>query len=83
MAKLKITSRKALEVWLEDKPREWAHVIALRAALRVLPFAFDPANFETAPNQRLTAAVFRAMAVSSGAAKILPNASGWRAVAVA
>ena len=36
---VKITTRQELEEWLEDKPDEWAHVVALRVALRVLPFA--------------------------------------------
>jgi hypothetical protein len=36
-----ITSRKKLEAWLKDKPIDWAQVIAARAALRVMPYAFD------------------------------------------
>ena len=32
-----ISSPKELEQWLEDKPKEWAHVITLRYALRILP----------------------------------------------
>jgi hypothetical protein len=36
-----ITSRKELEEWLKDKPADWAQVIAVRAALRVLPYGFD------------------------------------------
>lgn len=66
-----ISSREELEVWLEDKPREWAQVIALRAALRVLPFACEPAAFSgRIVDPRLPLAVFRASAISSGAAKI-------------
>ncbi len=38
---VEITSRKDLENWLQDKPREYAQVIAARAALRALPYAFD------------------------------------------
>jgi hypothetical protein len=35
-----ITSREELEAWLKDKPADWARVIAARAALRALPYAF-------------------------------------------
>jgi hypothetical protein len=34
---LEITSRGELQAWLEDKPADWAQVIAARAALRLLP----------------------------------------------
>ena len=37
---VQITSREELEAWLKDKPADWAQVIAARAALRVLPYAF-------------------------------------------
>lgn len=36
-----ITSREELKEWLKDKPADWAQVIAARAALRVLPHAFE------------------------------------------
>ena len=36
---VKITSEEELKNWLEDKPNDWAQVIAARAALRVLPIA--------------------------------------------
>jgi len=32
-----IMDPESLELWLEDKPAEWAQVIAVRAALRVFP----------------------------------------------
>ncbi len=35
-----ITSREELQEWLKDKPADWAQVVAVRAALRVLPSAF-------------------------------------------
>ncbi len=35
-----ITSREELEAWLKEKPADWAQVIAARAALRVLTYAF-------------------------------------------
>jgi hypothetical protein len=69
-----ISSRQELEAWLEDKPREWAQVIALRAALRVLPFTCDPAAFrDRIVDPRLALAVFRASAIPSGARKIPPD----------
>jgi TIR domain len=37
-----ITSREELREWLKDKPVDWAQVIAVRAALRVFPYAFRP-----------------------------------------
>lgn len=37
MAEVKITNENELEAWLKNKPREWALVIAARAALRVVP----------------------------------------------
>ena len=39
---VEITSRDELQKWLRDKPRECAQVIAARAALRALPYAFQP-----------------------------------------
>jgi hypothetical protein len=66
-----ISSREELEAWLEDKPREWARVIALRAALRVLVIASDPAIFrDRSVDPRLPLTLFRVGAVSSGARKI-------------
>jgi hypothetical protein len=35
-----ITSREELKAWFGDKPTDFAQVIAARAALRVLPYAF-------------------------------------------
>tara|TARA_B100000678_G_scaffold86021_1_gene71577 strand:- start:205 stop:1905 length:1701 start_codon:yes stop_codon:yes gene_type:complete len=71
VADLTITSRDELEAWLQDKPREWARVIALRAALRVLPHALDPSSYSRASDHRaLTFACLRALAVSSGIHKI-------------
>jgi len=67
---VKITSRDELKAWLEDKPREWAQVIALRSALRVLPLSCDPHNWTNKKfNARFTSTVFRAMAVSSVASR--------------
>jgi hypothetical protein len=41
-----ITSREELEEWLKDKPADWAQVIAARAALRVLPYAFGQSTVD-------------------------------------
>ncbi len=58
-----ITSREELEEWLKDKPADWAQVIAARAALRVLPHAFD----QETPKKWVSIyplALFRATAIS-------------------
>ncbi|OYX66236.1 MAG: hypothetical protein B7Y88_04900 [Sphingomonadales bacterium 32-64-17] len=74
MAEVSIKSRKDLRSWLDDKPAEWAHVLAVRTALRLLPLVSDPELFyDEQPNADLTLQAFRAMVVSSGAAKIPPD----------
>ncbi len=71
---VEITSREELEAWLEDKPREWAQVIAARAAFRVLPIAIDPEAYKMrAIDPRVALAVCRAISVSLGAARIPSN----------
>ncbi|MFM9853854.1 MAG: hypothetical protein ACKVOJ_13770 [Sphingomonadaceae bacterium] len=35
---IEISSRKDLKQWLEDQPKDWAQIIAVRAAMRALPF---------------------------------------------
>ncbi len=58
-----ITSREELELWLKNKPADWAQVIAARAALRALPYAFS----ERAKSQWLqdfASAVFRCLALA-------------------
>jgi RimJ/RimL family protein N-acetyltransferase len=42
----KITSREELGEWLKDKPADWGQVIAARAVLRVLPYAFGELTSE-------------------------------------
>lgn len=65
-----ISSGAELKPWLEGKPRAWAEVIALRCALRAAPLVFDPARYQRqSVDPSLALAVFRAMAVSSGAVK--------------
>jgi hypothetical protein len=58
-----ITSREELEAWLKDKPTDWAQVIAVRAALRVLPIAFAPTVSESWVTN-FSFALFRATLVS-------------------
>jgi hypothetical protein len=41
MNEVNITSEDDLRAWLSDKPANWAQAIALRAALRALPFIAD------------------------------------------
>jgi hypothetical protein len=58
-----ITSSEELEEWLKDKPADWAQVIAVRAALRVLPYAFG----EGVPQKwvkDVVSPLFRAIAIS-------------------
>ena len=60
---VEITSYEKLEKWLKGKPREWAQVIAARAALRVLPYAFR--HYITNDwVEKFALALFRANAIS-------------------
>ncbi len=68
-AEFKIDSREALEAWFEDKPVDWAQVVAARAALRAFPVVFaivDVPDRYLSPDrkQRLTLQVFRASLLS-------------------
>lgn len=65
-----IASREELEEWLKDKPADWAQVIAVRAALRVLPIALNDKVVLQHKNNGVT--LFRA-AKLSWAALNLPN----------
>ena len=60
---VEIRSRANLRHWLEDKPADWAQLIAARAALRALTYGFG----EHLPNNRIAnfvIALFRATAIS-------------------
>lgn len=66
-----LSSSNALGGALANKPGAWSHVIALRCALRVVPHALDLSrigNDRALP--RAAIMVFRALAISSGAAKV-------------
>ena len=58
-----ITSRAELEAWLKDKPADFAQVIAARAALRVLPYAFAK-NVPQKWVSDFASPLFRASAIS-------------------
>jgi len=63
---VRIESREELERWLKDKPVEWARVIAVRSALRVLPFvgrAFDIRN-AIPRKERLVLSTFHSIFIS-------------------
>jgi hypothetical protein len=70
---LEIKDRDSLERWLEDKPVEWAQLIALRAALRVFPLVLE--GFNAADDtvrskiERSTLAVWWCLVISSVACK--------------
>jgi len=60
---VQITSRKELKDWLKNKPADFAQVIAARAALRVLPYAF----LQRIPDEWVTShslTLFRALVIS-------------------
>jgi hypothetical protein len=59
----RITSRDELRAWLEGKPRPWAQVIAIRAALRVFPTigrALDAPSLTEKRKDSLVSAIARA-----------------------
>jgi hypothetical protein len=66
---LEIKDRETLQAWLEDKPVEWAQLIALRAALRVFPLVLEDVDEIAAPNktiyQEVMLAVWRCLLISS------------------
>jgi hypothetical protein len=70
---LEIKDRDSLERWLEDKPVEWAQLIALRAALRVFPLVLEGFNAadDTVRSKidRSTLAVWWCLVISSVACK--------------
>ncbi|WP_205007890.1 hypothetical protein, partial [Sphingosinithalassobacter portus] len=58
-----IRNHEKLRDWLDNKPVDWARAMALRSALRVLPFAVR------SDRPALHIAVFRATAISWSARK--------------
>ena len=51
---INITTREELEAWLEDRPKEWEQIIALRSALRVFPTTVMVAVVEKNYTEQLT-----------------------------
>jgi TIR domain len=72
-----ITSREELEEWLKDKPVEFAQVIAARAAMRALPYAFGKRESDDWI-ARYSLALFRATAIS-WAARSFPDHAAYAA----
>jgi hypothetical protein len=56
-----LNSKEALAKWLEDKPREWAQIISIRSALRVVPFIgeiFEPNNIRLDDRRKYVSILF-------------------------
>lgn len=71
---LQFKDGKELEVWLQDKPVDWAQVIAARSALRVFPLVFSIARFPDSVispdrKQRVILSAWRAIFISWAARK--------------
>lgn len=66
MADVVIENREQLKTWLEDKPREWSQIIALRCALRVVPIIAENSwKYKSSDQKNLVLAIFRALAITS------------------
>jgi hypothetical protein len=64
---MEIRDRKQFENWLRDQPKDVAPVIALRAALRVLPVALALRRYRGDTAQPvLTSAAFRSVTIFMG-----------------
>lgn len=59
-----IGSQDELEAWLADKPRDWAQIIAARAAMRALPIALTGMPGRYGHAVRFAIALFRAAGIS-------------------
>jgi hypothetical protein len=71
-----ITQREDLRLWLESKPRDWALVIAARAALRVAPMAATAFRLRSGKARRtIVLPIFRGMA-AAWVANMWPNVRG-------
>lgn len=65
---VEIRNRDDLEKWLEDKPREWATIIAVRSALRVVPAlgrSIQGIKLETDWQSAIVLPVFRACIITT------------------
>ena len=61
-----ISSREPFETWLEGKSREVQLILALRASLRVLPLAVDPAQWQGRDTDpKFAIWVFRSLVVTT------------------
>lgn len=74
--RFEIRKRNTLAIWLQHKPREWSGVIAVRAALRVLPAPIRSKGRLGDPNQpRLTDMIIRLFRVGASL-KLVPGNRG-------
>ena len=86
MAAPKLNSREDVKRWLENRPREDAVALAVRAALRVAPLAARARTVRSGDDGKrrfvhLASAVFRATALARGATEKAPRASALRSAA--
>lgn len=75
---------KDVEAWLNDKPREWAVVLATRAALRATPalaVLIDGTHIPARQRAVILLPVFRAMIISWAAAKYPARSNEMRVAA--
>ena len=71
---VEISDQKSFERWLKDKPAEWAQVLAMRSALRVLPFiAVDNSQKIGAIRQQILLLALFQVSTSSWVAQRYPT----------
>ena len=72
---VEISNRQDLEKWLQDKPRDWAQVIALRAGARALPvivFLLNEQKIKRDLKNQLTLSIGRTFLISRGGPTAAP-----------
>ena len=79
--KLSIETSKDLAQWLENRPRDWAAILAVRASLRVLPIVLAEQRIRGANSARLILSVVRANLVAWTACRNGQHAQDLRSAA--